>query len=227
MKKIILFLLIFCGISNAQYTPHRIMISKTRGLRALPAGDSGQVLTQLDSSSDPSWQTVSGGGSLDTTKTYHWAPQNYLASDSTAWQINAFDGQNLYIFPLIDTPSFPSLNKYSEFSSGVGISTSIFISDTSAAVSFSAKNNNKAGTYVYISDDVSGAVQISSDDIVYFSSGGGSLTISYADTITQNIHFKLPPNDGVAGQVLSTDGNGNLTWVNHYWDEAYLKKILY
>jgi hypothetical protein len=47
------------------------------------------------------------------------------------------------------------------------------------------------------------------------------------DTVTASVVYTLPPADGTAGQVLQTDGHGHLTWVNHFWDEAYLKKILY
>ncbi len=62
LNKIIFFILILSGVAQAQFTPHRVMISRTRGLKVLPAGDSGTVLMQGDSASDPSWQTVSSSG---------------------------------------------------------------------------------------------------------------------------------------------------------------------
>lgn len=46
------------------------------------------------------------------------------------------------------------------------------------------------------------------------SSGGG--TVSWvaptSTTSNANVEFKLPVADGTAGQVLSTDGSGNLSW---------------
>ena len=46
-------------------------------------------------------------------------------------------------------------------------------------------------------------------------SGGNSVSITAPDNNpASNITFKLPQSDGTAGQVLQTDGNGNLTFVN-------------
>ena len=45
-------------------------------------------------------------------------------------------------------------------------------------------------------------------------SGGNSVSLTTpTNTPSSNITFKLPQADGSAGQVLQTDGNGNLTWV--------------
>mgnify|MGYP006211174017 CR=1 FL=1 len=42
---------------------------------------------------------------------------------------------------------------------------------------------------------------------------GNKVKLTTPDTLAANISFKLPVNDGSAGQVLQTDGNGNLSWV--------------
>ena len=48
----------------------------------------------------------------------------------------------------------------------------------------------------------------------FLHSGGNKVTISApASNPTSNVTFKLPQEDGSAGQVLQTDGNGNLSWV--------------
>ena len=44
-------------------------------------------------------------------------------------------------------------------------------------------------------------------------SNGNKVKLTTPDTLAANISFKLPVNDGSAGQVLQTDGNGNLSWV--------------
>ena len=47
-------------------------------------------------------------------------------------------------------------------------------------------------------------------------SGGGTTSIKAPASTTgsNDITFKLPVADGTAGQVLMTDGSGNLSWVN-------------
>ena len=46
-------------------------------------------------------------------------------------------------------------------------------------------------------------------------SGGNSVSLTTpTSNPASNITFKLPQADGTAGQVLQTDGNGNLTFVN-------------
>ena len=48
----------------------------------------------------------------------------------------------------------------------------------------------------------------------FLHSGGNKVTLSApASNPTSNVTFKLPQEDGSAGQVLQTDGNGNLSWV--------------
>ncbi len=44
-------------------------------------------------------------------------------------------------------------------------------------------------------------------------SNGNKVKLTTPDTLAANRTFKLPGVDGVSGQVLQTDGNGNLSWV--------------
>ena len=49
----------------------------------------------------------------------------------------------------------------------------------------------------------------------FLHSGGNKVTLSApASNPSSNVTFKLPQSDGSAGQVLMTDGNGNLSWVS-------------
>ena len=51
----------------------------------------------------------------------------------------------------------------------------------------------------------------------FLHSGGNKVTLSApASNPTSNVNFKLPQSDGSAGQVLQTDGNGNLSFVNRF-----------
>ena len=48
----------------------------------------------------------------------------------------------------------------------------------------------------------------------FLHSGGNKVTLSAPTSDpSSNPNFKLPQSDGSAGQVLKTDGNGNLSWV--------------
>ena len=46
------------------------------------------------------------------------------------------------------------------------------------------------------------------------SGGNGVIVAAPASNPASDITFKLPNQDGIAGQVLMTDGNGNLSWVS-------------
>ena len=49
----------------------------------------------------------------------------------------------------------------------------------------------------------------------FLHSGGNKVTLSApASNPSSDINFRLPQSDGSAGQVLMTDGNGNLSWVS-------------
>ena len=49
----------------------------------------------------------------------------------------------------------------------------------------------------------------------FLHSGGNKVTLSApASNPSSDVNFNLPQSDGSAGQVLKTDGNGNLSWVS-------------
>ena len=51
-------------------------------------------------------------------------------------------------------------------------------------------------------------------NLKFVHSGGNSVSLTTPTSNPgSNVTFKLPAADGSAGQVLQTDGNGNLTWV--------------
>jgi len=59
--------------------------------------------------------------------------------------------------------------------------------------------------------------------LVGSSSGSVALDAPASTTSGANIEFKLPVADGTAGQVLQTDGSGNLSWVTSTDDGSWVK----
>ena len=60
----------------------------------------------------------------------------------------------------------------------------------------------------------------------FLHSGGNKVTLSApASNPSSDITFKLPQSDGSAGQVLQTDGNGNLSWYTIPTDTNGLVKL--
>ena len=52
-------------------------------------------------------------------------------------------------------------------------------------------------------------------ELNFLHSGGNKVTLTTpTSNPASNVTFKLPQSDGTAGQVLQTDGNGNLSFVN-------------
>ena len=56
-------------------------------------------------------------------------------------------------------------------------------------------------------------------------SNGNKVKLTTPDTLAANRTFKLPGTDGSAGQVLQTDGNGNLSWYTIPTDTNGLVKL--
>ena len=59
--------------------------------------------------------------------------------------------------------------------------------------------------------------------LVGASSGSVALDAPASTTSGANIEFKLPVADGTAGQVLQTDGSGNLSWVTLTDNNSWVK----
>lgn len=76
---------------------------------------------------------------------------------------------------------------------------------------------NYGGAYARVYDDSTGGRQIAittSELRFYESNSNGSNYVGFkgASSLTSNVIFTLPTADGTSGQVLSTDGLGNLSW---------------
>ncbi len=63
-------------------------------------------------------------------------------------------------------------------------------------------------------NNITGTSDITMKYLKLMTDGAFWIRIKAPPLTTQNITFTLPPSDGTAGQVLKTDGAGNLGWVN-------------
>jgi hypothetical protein len=64
--------------------------------------------------------------------------------------------------------------------------------------------------------DKNGNFTLNSQNSLIFADADSSNYIAFKapTTVVSNVTYTLPPSDGTVGQVLSTDGNGNLNWIS-------------
>ncbi len=64
--------------------------------------------------------------------------------------------------------------------------------------------------------DKNGNFTLNSQNSLRFADADSSNYIAFKapTTVVSNVTYTLPPSDGTVGQVLSTDGNGNLNWIS-------------
>jgi phage baseplate assembly protein gpV len=92
--------------------------------------------------------------------------------------------------------------------------------DINIGLNFQSKGT---GTYDFL------ATSDKSTELVLYenvNNGSNTITIKSPDTITSNITLTLPNGTGTDGQLLKTDGNGNLRWenINVFTQYAVLKE---
>ena len=64
--------------------------------------------------------------------------------------------------------------------------------------------------------DKDGNLTLNSQNSLRFADSDSSNYVAFKapTTVVSNVTYTLPPSDGTVGQVLSTDGNGNLNWIS-------------
>jgi len=94
-----------------------------------------------------------------------------------------------------------------------GTGNSILVADT---LRIAENGSGLRMTNIGAFDNNSGSFRIFSNNDLIFSSGGDSNTALTVDGSTQAINFNnaytFPTSDGTAGQVLQTDGSGNISF---------------
>jgi hypothetical protein len=86
--------------------------------------------------------------------------------------------------------------------------------DTSQSVNLLEIKDGSNNLLSYI--DKNGNLTLNSQNSLRFADADSSNYVAFKapTTITSNVTYALPPSDGGSGQVLSTDGNGNLNWIS-------------
>ena len=79
--------------------------------------------------------------------------------------------------------------------------------------------NQTNGAYVYLKQDNgitlknnNGTIKLKSNGEIELKNSNGTFTLESTGAVTINNAFTLPTSDGSNGQVLKTDGSGNVTW---------------
>lgn len=86
--------------------------------------------------------------------------------------------------------------------------------DTFQSVNLLEIKDGSSNLLSYIDKD--GNFTLNSQNSVRFADSDSSHYVAFKapTTIASNVTYALPSSDGEAGQVLSTDGNGNLNWIS-------------
>ena len=86
--------------------------------------------------------------------------------------------------------------------------------DTSQSVNLLEIKDGSNNLLSYI--DKNGNFTLNFQNSLRFADSDSSNYVAFKapTTITSNVTYVLPPSDGGIGQVLSTDGNGNLNWIS-------------
>lgn len=86
--------------------------------------------------------------------------------------------------------------------------------DTSQSVNLLEIKDGSNNLLSYI--DKNGNLTLNSQNSLRFADADSSNYVAFKapTTIASNVTYTLPPSDGGTGQILSTDGNGNLNWIS-------------
>jgi hypothetical protein len=168
-------------------------------------GSNGQVLT-TNGSGNLSWTTVSGGSGSSNTIYQTMANVPNANVVITAYASNYDEGNGILNYYqgatyFIDESNVGSPTFYVDFRQSV------------TGGPYTSSVNSDAGyVYMYASNSKGiGEVSIGADNIINISSGNVTFTsgnLSLGDI--SSVHI----NGGNSGEVLSTDGSGNLSWIS-------------
>ena len=166
-------------------------------------GNSGEVLS-TDGSGNLSWISAGGGGSSNTIyQTMANVPNANVVI--TAYASNYNDGNGIL--------NYYQASTYFIDESNVG-STAFYVDFRQSVTGgpYTSSVNSDAGyVYMYASNSKGiGEVSIGADNIINIT---GNVTFTSGNLSLGNISF-VHINGGNSGEVLSTDGSGNLSWIS-------------
>lgn len=174
------------------------------GLSGTNYGTSGQVLTSNGSSSAPTWQTASGGSSGMPTSGGTFTG-NVTFNNSANVHVDSmftFDGANNYGIDFQLNGNNSNLVWYS--------AGNILKADDNTTIALGTGND----FYMYhASNETIFKIQQGTNPIVFKNNSNSELLkVASTGAITFANAFTLPASDGVANQVLQTNGNGTVSW---------------
>lgn len=169
--------------------------------------DADKTTTVADGATDPAralYYKVTGSGTLSATRTLTIAPNTisrvmFIENATTGSQsINISQGSGANITIASGTAKVVYLDGAG---SGAAVVDALTLVDT-----FVKPSTNVSFTRI----NVTAAGEIRLED----SSGGEYVSLKAPSTVSSNVSFTLPDADGSSGQVLKTDGSGNLGFVS-------------
>jgi len=230
--------------SGANYTAIQAQNQASDLIYTLPAtaGTNGQVLS-TDGSGNLSWASVSDNSNTNELITAHsytagsrqlriteaganWdvTLPTFSTTNTDAGLVAGSNGQTAYFLrgdnswqPVITSESDPL-----SFHKGGNSFGAIAVLGTSDAYGIDIKTNNTNRLRIAATGDISILYNINLTNAgaakqlrFYESSGSGTnYTAIQAQTQAGDITYTLPATAGTNGQVLSTDGSGNLSWAS-------------
>tara|TARA_R110002012_G_scaffold320639_1_gene544834 strand:- start:782 stop:2056 length:1275 start_codon:yes stop_codon:yes gene_type:complete len=169
--------------------------------------DADKTTTVADGATDPAralYYKVTGSGTLSATRTLTIAPNTisrvmFIENATTGSQsINISQGSGANITIASGTAKVVYLDGAG---SGAAVVDALTLVDT-----FVKPSTNVSFTRI----NVTAAGEIRLED----SSGGEYVSLKAPSTVASNVSFTLPAADGSSGQVMKTDGSGNLGFVS-------------
>jgi hypothetical protein len=171
---------------------------------SIGGGSNGQVLT-TNGSGNLSWTTVSGGSGSSNTIYQTLANVPNANVVITAFAGNYDEGSGIL--------NYYQASTYFIDESNVG-STAFYVDFRQSVTGgpYTSSVNSDAGyVYMYASNSKGiGEVSIGADNIINIT---GNVTFTSGNLSLGNISF-VHINGGNSGEVLSTDGSGNLSWIS-------------
>ena len=93
----------------------------------------------------------------------------------------------------------------------------LFVGDTSGAGSGAGSSIASADSYSAVLEFLGVATSITAGNIKFYeasNNGTNYVQLGASTSLSSNISFVLPTSDGTANQVLASDGNGNLSFID-------------
>lgn len=183
-------------------------LSNSNFILPLSNGANGQILS-TDGNGNTAWITNSGGtitsvGIATTTNGLSISNSPITSSGSISVDLNA---------ELQGLSSLSTTGLVARTSSGTYTNRSIATDNTRNILLTNADGISGNPTVDLNSNII--VSSIATNDITFKSNNNNYSQLQALSGLTTNTIFTLPPSNGTNGQILSTDGSGNTSWINN------------